>query len=178
VALPIALALTAPLALLWVRKIGAPSCPELALGCVADGDPPEFVWNEDVLANTGVSEEDRRLAADQALRELMTRKARFPAGPGATAARGCDVILVDDGIATGATMRAAIEATRRHAPSSIIVGTPVAAPEVVADLRARADEVVCLVAPERLGSVGAAYANFAQVTDGEVHAILAQAARP
>jgi len=178
VAAPIAAALDAPLALLWVRKIGTPFSSELAAGCVAEGDPPAFVWNADVLELADMDVEAQHHAAERALNELAARKARFPPTLPPSAVRGRSAIVVDDGVATGASMRAAIVALRRHAPAAVIVATPVAAPDVVVDLAQLADEVVCLAAPVHLGSVGRAYANFLQVENQELEAILARAPRP
>lgn len=177
VAAPIAEALSAPLDLLLVRKIGAPGHEELAAGSIIDGEEPDIVLNEDVIRALGIGDESLRRAAKAELAEIERRRALYMPGKAPTSAKGKTAILVDDGVATGASMRAAITAVRRRAPQCIVVAVPVAARDTADELRALADDVVCLAEPERFGAVGYYYEDFHQLTDDEVIALLAQAAR-
>lgn len=176
VARPIAAALGVPLDLLLVRKIGAPFQPELALGAVVEGEPPQTVVNEEVVAALGVPavyvEEQ---AADQ-VAEIARRRRLWLQGKPPVPTRGRTVVLVDDGIATGATIRAALLALERAGASRRVLAVPVAPRDVAAALRRRCDEVVALAEPAELGSVGAFYDDFRQLEDAEVTALLGHAA--
>lgn len=174
VALPIAQRLGVPLGLLLVRKLGAPAQPELALGAVVEGDPPQLVLNEAIVAALQVPPaviDALRLAE---LAEIERRRARFGAPP-PPALGGRVVILVDDGVATGATAEAALRAARQAGAARILLAVPVIAAEVAARFRAAGTEVVALAEPPRLRSVGAFYRDFHQLEDAEVAALLAQA---
>ena len=169
---PVAAVLKAPLDLVLVRKIAAPKHPELALGAVVDGDEPTIVYNRELqaLSGTSVAEFDairaRELAEIERQRILYLGK-RSPLG-----VAGHLVIMVDDGIVTGATMRAAVRATRRRGPAKLVLAVPVASPVALASLRSKADEVVCLASPREFRSIGDFYDDFRPMTDEDVIGIL------
>lgn len=172
----IARALHAPLDVALVRKIGAPDQPELAIGAVADGDEPEIVLNERVLRELGL---DADHVARQAARELATveqRRREYAALRPAAGPEGRTVIVVDDGVATGMTMQAALRHVRRRRPVRLIAAVPVASREAFAMLEGEADQVVCLSVPRRFASVGGFYRDFSQVSDAEVMRLLKQCA--
>ena len=173
VAAEVAKVLEAPLDLLIVRKIGAPSFPELAMGAVVDGEAPIVVRNEDVIATKGVTEEEFLAVERRELAEIRRRRERYLGTRSRAPLADRTVLIVDDGIATGATVRAAVRAVRQAHPKRIIVAVPVAAADTLVELRHEADEVVCLEAPEALGAIGYYYDDFAQVSDEEVIAALA-----
>jgi putative phosphoribosyl transferase len=166
VAKEVATALQAPLDLLFVRKIGVPWQPELAAASIVDGETPDLVLNEDVMRMANVTREQIDAAA-------LYMKDRAPAK-----AEGHEAILVDDGIATGASLKAAIAAVRRRKPTRVIVATPVAPDEAVTALRALADDVVCLSTPPAFYAIGVHYDDFHQLTDKEVADHLKEAAAP
>lgn len=172
VAAEVARRLGLELDVLVVRKLGMPGQPELAMGAIAAG---ALVRNEDVLAH--LRDGGRVLARVEAVeREELTRRERaYRGGRPPLDAAGREVVVVDDGLATGATMRAAVEALRVLGAGRIVVAVPVAPPQTLCALAAAADEVVCLLAPADLVAVGFWYADFAQVTDDEVRAALAGA---
>ena len=171
VAARIAEALSAPLGVVVVRKIGAPGHRELAMGAVAMiGDALETFANTEVMRSLGVSEEvfDRVQAA-----EVEEARARLAAwGQVDTDVEGRNVILVDDGLATGSTMMAAVRAVRGQRPSRIVVAVPVAARPSLRLLGTVADDVVCPWTPSRFGAVGAFYDDFSQTSDAEVSELL------
>jgi predicted phosphoribosyltransferase len=173
VAAEIAKVLNAPLGLVLVRKIGAPRQPELALGAVVNGGAPVTVWNADLLSAFGLTEADMEPARQAQLAEIARRRAAYGSGNAPEDLKGRTAILVDDGVATGATMRAAIRALRRRGPAAIVLAVPVASPETLAQLAAEADRAICLETPTDFYAVGAAYRDFTQVEDAEVTAILA-----
>jgi predicted phosphoribosyltransferase len=175
VALEVARALNAPLDLVLVRKIGVPFQPELAAASVAEGDPPVLIRNEEVLSAFGL--DDAFLKAEQALQlaEIDRRRRAYLGDRPRPTLRGRTAIVVDDGIATGATTRAALESVRRQRPAAVVLAAPVAPPETVASLRALVDDAVILHAPHDLGSIGFYYRDFRQLSDEEVVAMLAQA---
>lgn len=168
----VAAALGAPLDLVLVRKIGAPDQPELALGAVIDGDRPETVLNQDIVDSLGVTNDDIRAIEQQELAEIGRRRRMYLGQRSPVPVAGRTAIVVDDGIATGATMRAALRAIRRQKPKRLVLAVPVAPAEVVARLRAEVDEVVCLMAPEAFYAISVYYADFAQLTDADVTATL------
>lgn len=173
VALPVARRLAAPLDLLLVRKLGLPGQDELAAGALAEGDPPVTVWNRDLLDRLGLRPEDfaETLAAKRA--EIAARRALWLAERPRVPLAGRSVIVVDDGIATGATVAAALEALGREKPAEIVLAVPVASAEALAMLAPRVGRVVCLSTPEDFGAVGLHYRDFAQVGDDAVAAMLA-----
>ncbi len=177
VGIEIARALRCPLDLVLVRKIGVPGQPELAAGAVVNGDHPETVINEVIAAHAGL---DRaaldRLAAVQ-IDEIRRRRAAWLAGRTPVPLAGRTAILVDDGMATGATMHVALKAARRRGPARLVLAVPVAAADALDRLGPLADEVICPLAPAWFGAVGAYYDDFRQVEDGEVATMLAEADR-
>lgn len=178
VAAEVARALGAPLDLLLVRKIGAPWQPELAIAAVVEGEPPDVVVDEPTRAALGVPHASIERQAARELEEIARRRERYLGGRAAATVAGASVVLVDDGIATGTTVRAALRALRRRAPARVILAVPVAPPDVIAALAAEVDEVVCLAMPEPFVAVGCHYADFTQVGDDEVRAALASAGTP
>jgi predicted phosphoribosyltransferase len=176
VAAPIALALGAPLDVLVVRKLGVPDQPELAMGAVAgvEGDV-EVIRNERVLRGAGISDEQFALVLVRETRVLADREAALRIAP-PLPVTGRTVLLVDDGLATGSTMRAAVAALRRRSPSRVVVLVPVGAPSTCEGLRSVVDELLCLWQPQHFHAVGEAYDDFAQTSDGEVRELLATAA--
>mgnify|MGYP003627245718 FL=1 len=173
VAKPVADALQAPLDLLMVRKIGVPSQPELAAASVVDGEQFDIVTNEGVMRATGMDERQIGQLAKAELKEIERRRRIYLPGVEPIHAEGRSAILVDDGIATGASMRAAILAVRRRKPAEIIVAVPVAGQDTVRSLGALVDDTIVLAVPDRFDSVGRFYQDFHQLTDDEVIAILA-----
>jgi len=174
----IARALGAPLDLVLVRKIGVPFQPELAAAAVVDGESMELVVNEEIVAAAGVSEDYLQREAARQVEEIERRRRVYLEGRAPVSVAGRTTIVVDDGIATGATMRAALRAVRRRKPAHLVLAAPVAPPEAIAELRPEVDEVVCLSIPEYLGGIGAAYEDFHQLEDDEVRELLARAAIP
>jgi putative phosphoribosyl transferase len=175
VGLEIARALDAPLDLVLVRKIGAPFQPELAVGAVVDGGRSETVLNQEIVRELQVPESYIAEESARQLAEIERRRKLYFAGSGRAAVEGRTAIVVDDGIATGATMEAALHATRRAHPERLVLATPVAPPDTIERLRPQADEVVCLATPTWFMAIGAFYQNFQQVSDEQVVDLLKQA---
>lgn len=176
VAFEVAQLLHAPLDILVVRKIGHPRHEEFAIGAIAAGGVR--VMNErarSFLGDVPPHEVERVVAREQA--ELARREALYRGDRPAVPLAGREAIVVDDGLATGATMRAAVQALRQHAPARITVAVPVGAAQSCDALRAVADDVVCVRMPDPFHAVGQWYADFPQTSDEEVHALLAQARR-
>ncbi|MFQ5774970.1 MAG: phosphoribosyltransferase [Kiloniellaceae bacterium] len=174
----IASALEAPLDLVLVRKIGAPSQPELAVAAVVGGPEPQTVVNEDVMRTLGLSEAYIEEQSRHQLAEIERRRRLYLGGRARADVKGRTAIIVDDGIATGATIRAALKATRRAAPERLVLAVPVAPPDTIRALRAEADEIECLSTPGVFGAISVFYADFHQVGDDEVIDLLARAAGP
>lgn len=172
VAAEVAAALHAPLDLILVRKVGVPFEPELAMGAIVDGGAPLVVRNEDVIRHAGIEEADFKAVCDAEFAEIERRRRRYLGSRDRAAIEGCTAIVVDDGIATGATTRAALRATRMRKPKRLVLGVPVAPTESLAELRNEADDVVCLEDYEAFGAIGFYYADFRQVSDEEVIEIL------
>jgi putative phosphoribosyl transferase len=168
--------LEAPLDLLLVRKIGVPGYPELALGAVLDGEHPHLVLNPDLADLASLEASYIAQQEAQKLKEIEERRALYLRGRRRPSVAGRTAIVVDDGVATGSTMMAAIEALREVAVGRLVVAVPVAPPDTAESLRARADELVCLATPAGFRAVGQFYADFEQTTDAEVIALLDQAA--
>jgi putative phosphoribosyl transferase len=171
VAVEVARALHAPLDLLLVRKIGAPGNPELAIAAVADGD--ELVIDEFTRQASGASIEYIEDQARIEKTEIARRRQRYLHGRAPLPVAGRTAIVVDDGIATGTTVRAALTALRRRSPAKVVLAVPLAPAEALAELRGQADRIECLVTPSPFYAVGSHYADFAQVADEEVIAQLA-----
>jgi predicted phosphoribosyltransferase len=176
VAREVAAALGAPVDVLVVRKLGAPFNPELALGAIAYGGVT--VYNEDLLAQLELDEADLAPVRARELAELERRELAYRAGRPPLAVAGATVIIVDDGMATGATMHAAVVATRVLEPARIVVAVPTAARDAVERLTGVADQVVVLATPEPYFGVGAWYSRFPQLSDEEVVAALDTASKP
>jgi putative phosphoribosyl transferase len=164
--------LQAPLDLLVVRKVGTPANPELAAAAIVDGDPPDVVVNEEVLRICGLDETELARLIDHERPELERRRRTYGTGRGKIDIKDRAVILVDDGAATGTTMKAAIRALRRRAPSIIIVALPVAPTDTVAALAEQADAVVCLSQPADFQALGYHYQDFPQLSDEEITYVL------
>lgn len=177
VAEEIAAALDAPLDLLLVRKIGVPWQPELAMGAVIDGDEPITVRNMDVIRAAAVTDGDFNAASQAELRELERRRARYIGDRARPEIAGRIAIIVDDGIATGATVRAAIRGLRRKGPQKVVLAVPVAPESTVAELREEVDELVCLHAPENFYAISLYYRDFGQTSDSEVIDILSKSGK-
>ena len=162
----VACALNVPLDVFVVRKLGAPGQEELAMGAIASGGVR--VLNEDVIRALTISEGEIEAVTAAEERELRRRDEQYRGQRKPLEVGGCSVILVDDGVATGSTMRAAIAALRRREPERIVAGIPVAAPSTCQELAQEADQVICLLTPERFSAVGQWYADFRQSTDEQV----------
>jgi len=168
VAAEVAAALKAPLDLILVRKIGVPIQPELAMGAVVDGGAPLVVRNEDVIALADIDAAEFDAVCDGELAEIERRQQRYLGNRKRIDVRDRVTIVVDDGVATGATTRAALRATRARGPNKLVLAVPVAPTDSLAELRREADEVVCLEDHEFFGAIGSYYTDFAQVSDQEV----------
>ena len=168
----VARALHARLDITVVRKVGAPGQPEFGIGAVVDGDHPEQVLDEESVRLLGVSREylDKQIGIE--LREIRRRQEVYRRGRAPMALKGRTVIVVDDGIATGGSMRAALRAARRAGPRRLVLAVPVAPPETIESLRDEVDDVVCLSTPEIFNAVGQFYQDFSQTTDDEVIRLL------
>ena len=177
VAFEITRALDAPLDLVIARKIGVPFQPELAMGAVVDGATPIVVRNDDVIAAVGVGETEFEAVCRREIAEIRRRRDRYLGGRLPVDVAGKTAIVVDDGIATGATVRAALRAIRTRTPKRLVLATPVAPNDTLRELKPETDEIVCLESHEYFGSIGAYYDDFRQVGDDEVIALLA-AAKP
>jgi putative phosphoribosyl transferase len=173
VAKEIAAALGASLDLVLVRKVGVPWQPELAMGAVVDGATPLTVRNEDVIKLAGVTAAGFAAVRDRELAEIQRRRVLYLGGRPHPELRDRIVIVVDDGIATGATTRAALRAVRKRKPKKLILAVPVAPTSTLSELRDEADEIVCLEDHEAFGAIGFFYSDFSQVSDDEVKDILA-----
>jgi putative phosphoribosyl transferase len=171
----IARALAAPLDVVLVRKIGVPWQPELALGAVSDGAEPQVFVDHDMAKGLAVPEDYVKSETERQLAEIERRRKIYCGDRPPIALPGHAAIVVDDGIATGATMRVALRAVRQRAPARLILAVPVAPPDSLAALTGEVDETVCLEAPEDLGAIGFYYADFHQLTDAEVTDLLARA---
>lgn len=168
VAFEIARRLNAPLDLALVRKIGAPGYPELALAAVVDGERPHLVVNEQVRSSTRASPEYLEREAARELAEIERRRALYFGDRPRPEPRDKTAVVVDDGLATGATARAAIQALREQGAKRIILATPVAPRETAAAMRKEVDDLVCLSEPVEFLGVGSFYQDFHQLTDSEV----------
>ncbi|AVA35381.1 putative phosphoribosyl transferase [Cupriavidus metallidurans] len=180
VAYEVARMLDATLDVLLVRKIGAPGYPELALGAVVEGDAggsgPHTVVNDDPWARRALESGAFDAERGRQLGEICRRQQRYRQGHPVTAMAGRRVIVVDDGVATGATMRAALDAVRMAGAAEVVAAVPVGSVDGLDTLRAVADRVVCLNIPENFGAVGAFYLDFTQTSDDEALSLLREAA--
>jgi len=166
----VAKALTATLDVFLVRKLGVPGWPELAMGALASGGG--VVMNDNVVSSLHIADEQVRAAIDSETAELKRREQAYRDGRAGVDVRGKIVMIVDDGIATGASMLAAIRAVRAVGPQSIVVAAPVGPQSVCRELAREADDVVCVTMPPAFEAVGQVYADFHQITDDEVRELL------
>ena len=171
VAREIARTLKAPLDLIVVRKVGFPGRPELAVAAIVDGDAPRIAWNRELLEAERLSPSDFDAAIRAETKELARRRRAYLCDRTRVSIPGRTAIVVDDGAATGASLRAALMGLRRLRPRAIVVAIPVGSAQAIAELT-DADEVVCLRRPYPFVAVGAHYADFRQVCDAEVTALL------
>jgi len=174
VAAEVASTLSAPLDLILVRKIGVPFEPELAMGAVVDGGSSIIVRNEDVIRHAGIEEVEFQAVCETQLAEIERRRERYLGNRERADVTGRTAIVVDDGIATGATIRAALRATRMRNPQRLVLAVPVAPTESLAELQDEADDLVCLENHEMFGAIGYYYDDFRQVADEDVIEILAR----
>jgi predicted phosphoribosyltransferase len=170
--------LGAPLDLVLARKLRVPFQPELALGAVAEGEPPVVVWNKDIVAYAALGADALEREVNLERMEIARRRQLYLRGAVPLALKGRLVLLVDDGIATGATTLAAIGAVRRKRPVKLVLAVPVAPTEALPRMRLEVDELVCLEDYAFFGSIGAYYADFRPVTDDEVVALLERGRQP
>jgi putative phosphoribosyl transferase len=173
VGFPVADALNAPLDVVIVRKLGVPGHPELAMGAIASGGVR--ILSKQLINHLGISMQAVEAVTAREQRELARREALYRGAAPAPQIRGRTVLLVDDGIATGATMRAAAELVRQQEPERLVIAVPVAPPSTCAELAVQADEIVCLAQPESFFAIGEFYEDFQQVSDEEVRDLLQRA---
>lgn len=172
IAAEVAAALDAPLDLILVRKIGVPTQPELAMGAVVDGAAPILVRNEEVIELSGTTADEFDAACASELEEIERRRQLYIGDRARAEIAGHVVIVIDDGIATGATTRAALQAIGNRKPKELVLAVPVAPPDTIAKLRGEVDALICLETPKLFGAIGYFYRDFRQVSDQEVVAIL------
>jgi putative phosphoribosyl transferase len=174
VAAEVAAELDAPLDLVLVRKIGVPAQPELGMGAVVDGEHPIVVHNEEVIQLAGIDESDFTLVCNRELAEIERRRQHYLSNRKRIDVFGRTAIIIDDGIATGATTRAALHATRMRKPKKLVLAVPVAPTDILGSMREEADDVVCLEDHAMFGAIGYFYSDFHQISDQEVIDILAR----
>lgn len=175
VAREIARGLHAPLDLVLVRKIGAPRAPEVALAALVEGDPPQIVVNEQIRTLSGADDAFLEAALQREALEIERRRSRYLGERARIDPAGRTAIVVDDGIATGATAKAALIALKRQGAARTILAVPVGPRRILAEMSKHADEVVCLYAAWRFDGVGSFYSDFHQLTDEETIGMLEQA---
>jgi putative phosphoribosyl transferase len=175
VACEVAAALSARLDLVIVRKVGAPDNPELAVAAVVDGDPPDVVLNREIVEAYGLDDDEIAALVARERPELERRRAVYRSGRAPVSVKGKTVIVVDDGAATGTTMKVVARAIRRRSPATVILALPVASTDAVSDLKKESDKVVCLSQPPRFRALGYHYRDFHQIDDAEVLDLLATA---
>lgn len=168
----VASALGASLDLVLVRKLGVPGQPELAFGAVIDDARPQMVLNPDIVESAGLSESDIAQVRDRELTEIERRRELYFKDRGRLEPRGKTCIVVDDGLATGATAKAALLALRQAGAARLILAVPVAPAETLGEMQGVADEVICLHTPSLFYGVGASYRAFPQLSDADVVALL------
>lgn len=173
----IAEALAVPLDIVLVRKVGVPGQPEFAVAAVTDGKTPKITVNEDVARMTGLDHADIARLAERELPEIHRRRELYLKGRSPVPLAGKIVVVVDDGIATGATMRAALRLVRDADPARVVAAIPVGPAETIAALESECDEVICLDCPADFRAVGLHYRDFGQVSDETVSRIIERHAR-
>src|SRR5262249_17885157 len=161
-----------PLDLVLVRKIGVPNQPELAMGAVTDGEQPTVVRNSEIIESCGISEREFDAVANEELAEIERRRRRYIGDRAGAKVMGQVAIIIDDGIATGATTLASIQAVRSRKPKELVLAVPVAPLDTVKKLHSEVDAIVCLDTPEELDAIGYFYHDFHQVGDEAVIATL------
>ena len=172
----VAAKLAAPLDVIFVRKIGAPWQPELAVAAVVDGIRPHTAYNREIMAGLGISEADVAREAQRELAEIERRRRVYLRDRPRLDIKDKTAIVVDDGIATGATVLAALDAARNSGPATLVLAVPVAPADIIERLRPLVDEFICLAAPEHLMAISTWYARFPQLTDETVVTLLDEAA--
>ncbi|MDK1490313.1 phosphoribosyltransferase [Sinorhizobium sp. 7-81] len=175
VAFEVAAYLGAPLELLIVRKVGAPGHSEFGLGALVDGEEPQLVLNEEAMRLVRPPEAYVKAETERQRLELTRRRALYVGDRPRLSPKGRNVVLVDDGIATGGTAKAAIQALRQEGAAALMLAVPVAPPSAVASLRRQVDRIVCLASPSPFHAVSIYYDDFEQTTDAEVVALLKEA---
>lgn len=165
-------ALNAPLDIIVVRKIGAPGQQELAIGAIVDGDTPELVLNDEIVSTFHLGEEYIKREKESLLEEIARRNRLYRGDRAREPIEGRTVIVVDDGIATGATVRAALKAIRRGQPKKLVLAVPVAPPDTVSLLTPEVDELICLEIPDTFYAISQFYGSFPQVSDEDVVRLL------
>jgi putative phosphoribosyl transferase len=168
VAVEIALALNAPIDLVFVRKIGVPEQPELAAAAIVDGEKPELVINDRVVAKAGVDRSYLERQSKIELAEIDRRRRLYLSNRSRIRLEGHDLVLVDDGIATGTSMQAALAALKRKRPRRLVLAVPVAPRDTIEALKTQVDELICLETPDPFFAIGLHYADFHQLSDQEV----------
>jgi predicted phosphoribosyltransferase len=176
VAFEVAKALGAPLDVFVVRKLGVPGHEELAMGAIASGGV--FVLNDDLVEELGIPRRVIDAVAAREMREMERRVRAYRDDRPAPEVRDRTVVVVDDGLATGSTMRAAVAALRRLGPAHLVVAVPTAAPSTFEELAREADDCVCVITPESFHAVGLSYQDFSQTTDDEVRDLLERSGAP
>ncbi len=175
VAFEIAMALHVPLDVFIIRKLGVPGQEELAMGAIASGGV--VVINQAIVEYLGISNPAIQSTLLREAAELARREDSYRRGRSSLELEGKQIILVDDGLATGASMKAAVKAVRKANPMKVVVAVPVAAPEIAAEMEDLVDEIDCFATPDSFVSVGSWYQDFTQTTDEEVRFLLDQAAK-
>ena len=175
VAIEVSRALKAPMDLIMVRKIGAPGQPELAVAAVVNGDDPQIVVNEAIARSFRLSRAEIEEMSKPRLGEIRRRRELYLKGRRRLLLEGRTVIVIDDGLATGATVRASLSAVRARGPAKLVLAVPIAAPDVAQELADEVDELICLHRPTPFGAIGRFYADFPQTPDSEVIAALDEA---
>ncbi|MEW6631716.1 MAG: phosphoribosyltransferase [Pseudomonadota bacterium] len=175
VAAEVAKALKAPLDLILVRKVGAPGNPELAVAAIVDGDPADVVLNREIVEAYCLGDDELRVLIAEERPELERRRATYRGCRKPLSVDGKSVIVVDDGAATGTTMKVAIRALKRRSPREIVVALPVAPPETLTELACEADWTVCLSEPLQFRALSQHYLNFPQLSDVDVLTMLDEA---
>ena len=175
VAVEVARRLRAPLDLILVRKLGAPGFPEVAMGAVVDGDTAQTIVNEDVFVETGADAAGLGRARRRELAELERRRAVYLGDRPRVNPDGRVVVIVDDGLATGATAKAALAAVKRQGAARVVLAVPVAPADVVEEMRGLADDVVVVQIPEQFWAIGQFYVDFHQLSDDETVTLLTEA---
>lgn len=175
IAIEVARKIHAPIDIVLVRKIGVPFQPELALGAIVDGDDPEIFYNDDVIAMARLTQAEVGELAEEQLKEIERRKRVYLRGRARLDITGRTAVVVDDGLATGATARVVLQSLRKKEPKRLVLAVPVAPADTLAALSAIADEIVCLAQPSPFHAIGVHYRRFGQLDDDDVISLLKEA---